>query len=146
MKSPLAFPRYNSVSRVLAACAAVTAVAHMPYPVEYERAVREADVVVIAAVMSSVEKRERCETTVVDRLRVERMLKGSFTAGGEVEFSHSIFHWREADWPWQKECPSVHFLVPPRVKDARPDDRVIATLRRSRIDERQIVSGTIAIA
>ncbi|HNR88377.1 MAG TPA: hypothetical protein PKM65_08565 [Spirochaetota bacterium] len=119
---------------------------HRPYPIDDERAVREAHAIVIATLRSSSEKNERCATTTVDRLRVESVIRGEVAVGTELSFVRSIFHWRRARWPWEKDCPSVHYFVPPRVERASQGDRVIATLARDRPDGPLRVTGTIDIS
>ncbi len=64
-------------------------------------------------IISSVEKSEsRCSTDITARIQVLTVIKGSLK-DKPLLIDITEHHWRRAFWPWQADCPSVHYKVPP---------------------------------
>jgi hypothetical protein len=77
-----------------------------------EEAVKQSSILG-TGIISSVKKNEnRCSTDITARIKVLTILKGSLN-DKPLLIDISEHHWRRAFWPWQEECPSVHYKVPP---------------------------------
>lgn len=79
---------------------------------DLEEAVKQSSILG-TGIISSVEKDEsRCRTGITARIKVLTILKGSLK-DKPLLIDISEHHWRRAFWPWQEECPSVHYKIPP---------------------------------
>ena len=64
-------------------------------------------------IISSVKKSEsRCSTDITAEVKVLTIIKGSLK-DKPLFINITEHHWRRAAWPWQEDCPSVHYKVPP---------------------------------
>ncbi len=64
-------------------------------------------------IISSVKKSEsRCSTEIIAVIKVLTVMKGSLN-DKPLLINITEHHWRKAAWPWQEDCPSVHYKVPP---------------------------------
>ena len=64
-------------------------------------------------IISSVKKSEsRCYTDITAEIKVVSIMKGSLK-DKPLLIDITEHHWRRAFWPWQADCPSVHYKVPP---------------------------------
>lgn len=64
-------------------------------------------------IISSVKKSEsRCSTDITAEIKVLTVIKGSLK-DKPLLINITEHHWRRALWPWQGDCPSVHYKVPP---------------------------------
>ena len=58
----------------------------------------------------------------------ERYLLGSLDQQ-EIMFSYTHHEWKKAFWPWQEDCPSVQYTLPPIAEGMREGARVVFTAR-----------------
>lgn len=64
-------------------------------------------------IISSVKVNEsRCSTDITAEIKVLTIIKGSLKEK-PLLINITEHHWRRAFWPWQDDCPSVHYKVPP---------------------------------
>jgi len=77
-----------------------------------EDEVRRSPVLGTGIIHSVVKDESRCASGITARVRVLTILKGSLNDRPLV-IAVSEYHWRKAFWPWQDDCPSVHYRVPP---------------------------------
>jgi hypothetical protein len=96
--------------------------------VSADDAVREAGTVGIARVLSVSVQASRCDTTTVVTLAPVRYLKGPLEKK-EITFSYTRYYWKQAGWPWQKDCDSVHYRMPPVAEGMKAGGEVIFTAR-----------------
>ncbi|MBN1532325.1 MAG: hypothetical protein JXA20_06665 [Spirochaetes bacterium] len=114
-----------AVTMAAAACAAL---AHMEMPVPVDGVIRESTLVGVARVARITVRESRCDVTTTVTLSPERFLKGSLDKN-EILFSYTHFYWKRATWPWQEDCPSVDYTVPPVARGMKEGDRVIFAAR-----------------
>lgn len=101
---------------------------HSEVPLSMDRIIKEAQCIAVAEIVSVRETKTRCATGTEIRVRLMERLRGGCVKE-EVLFLYSVHYWKKARFPWQEECPSVHYTVPPRVRNPRKGDRVIVTIR-----------------
>ena len=111
---------------------------HLP---DVRKVVRAADAVALAFVVKIEVQKSRCETTTLVHLKAGDVIKGSLSAR-EFVFAYTHYYWRKAEYFWQKECPSVHYGVPPIAKDMKIGDKVIMTVKNYTNAEPE-VTGTL---
>jgi len=64
-------------------------------------------------IISSVKKSEsRCSTDITVGIKVLTVIRGSLKDKPLI-IDITEHHWKRAFWPWQEDCPSVHYKVPP---------------------------------
>ncbi len=95
---------------------------------EYDDAVRKAKAVAIAEVVSASKKATRCYTDHNFELKPISLLAGSMDMNRTYPFSYTIHEWKRATFPWQEDCPSVHYRLPPIATKMSKGDRVIITI------------------
>ncbi|HDP79438.1 MAG TPA: hypothetical protein ENN21_01200 [Spirochaetes bacterium] len=101
--------------------------AHSEMPVPLEQAVKSAGCVAVAVIKDIRITRNRCETATEIRVKLLEFIRGTCPVT-DVSFMYTVHHWKRARFPWQEECPSVHYTAPPRLADPRKGQRVIVTV------------------
>jgi len=101
--------------------------AHDEIPVPLEQAVKKAGCVAVAVIEEIRTTRSRCETTTEIRVKLLDVIRGTCPVN-DVSFLYTAHHWKRARFPWQEDCPSVHYTMPPRLTDPRKGRRVIVTV------------------
>ena len=112
----------------LLAAAATAVFSHDVVPVPVEEAVLNAQVVGVARVVSVTTHATRCRSSTDVLLVPERYLLGSLDQQ-EIMFSYTHHEWKKAFWPWQEDCPSVQYTLPPIAEGMREGARVVFTAR-----------------
>jgi len=102
--------------------------AHDAMPVPVDDAVNNAQIVGIARIAAISVNETRCSISTKIHLSPEKFLMGSLEKK-EIIFSYTYYFWKEAFWPWQEDCPSVHYTVPPVAEGMEKGSRVIFTAR-----------------
>ena len=95
---------------------------------EYDDVIRKAKAVAIAEVVSASKNTTRCYTDHSFELKPVTVLKGSIDTKKIYRFSYTIHEWKRATFPWQEDCPSVHYRLPPIAQKMSKGDRVIITI------------------
>jgi hypothetical protein len=93
-------------------------------PIPIDRVVTKAEAVGIARVVKVTVTEGRCESNTKVYLSPVSYLKGSLPKS-EVVFSYTYYHWKRARWPWQTECPSVNYSLPPIAEGMKEGDEVL---------------------
>ncbi len=110
-------------------CIAITGLrGHYQSTREYDDAIRKAKAVAIAEVVSASKKATRCYTDHNFELKPVTALKGPIDMKKIYPFSYTIHEWKRATFPWQEDCPSVHYRLPPIAEKMSKGDRVIITI------------------
>ena len=105
------------------------AYSHGVYFQKVKPLLRRADVIAIARVKTFTKDESRCETTYTCDLEIQKYLRGKWKTP-RIKFSYSHYYGRKANWPWQEDCPSVHYFVPPLAESlSTKDGRLIVTLQ-----------------
>jgi len=95
---------------------------------DYSDALKKAKAVAVAEVEKSTKNTERCSTTFRFTIRIVESLKGTIEVGKTYPFSYTVHHWKRATFPWQEDCPSVHYRLPPIAENMGRGARIIITL------------------
>ena len=77
-----------------------------------EDAVKKSSVIGTGIIESVSRNGTRCNTTTIAKIKVLEIFKGSLE-GKPLHLAITEHHWKKSFWPWQEDCPSVHYMVPP---------------------------------
>ena len=97
---------------------------HSVHTMEAERFFKEADAVAEAIVEKVEEKKGDCEHTVIVRVAIQKIIRGSVHGGVPL-------HYRMTDYIWNEKakCPSVHYAISPRAKNLARGVKIIVTIK-----------------
>ncbi len=109
---------------------------------DYRDVIRHAKAVAVAEVVSEKQIKSRCDTSFHYELRPLHFLKGSMDTGKTYPFSYTIHFWKRAVFPWQEDCPSVHYSLPPISDDMSRGAKVIITFEYWEPLKRDAVTST----
>jgi hypothetical protein len=102
--------------------------AHYQSTREYDDAVKNAKAIAVAEVVSAEKDESRCETSFRFGLKALYSIKGTVNTEKTYPFSYTVYYWKKATFPWQKECPSVHYRMPPVAENMNVGSKVIITI------------------
>lgn len=77
-----------------------------------EESVKKSSIIGTGIISSVVKNESRCSTDITAEIKVLTIIKGSLK-NKPLLINITEHHWRKATWPWQEDCPSVHYKVPP---------------------------------
>jgi hypothetical protein len=79
---------------------------------DIEESVKNSSILGTGIIVSVQKKENRCSTSITARIQVVTLIKGSLN-NKPLLIDITEHHWKRAFWPWQEDCPSVHYKVPP---------------------------------
>lgn len=97
---------------------------HSRTPGNLEEAVSRSPILGTGIIRSVIRNESRCSTDITARVEVLTILKGSLN-DKPLLINISEHHWRKAFWPWQDDCPSVHYQVPPIEVKIEKNTRIV---------------------
>ena len=103
---------------------------HMEIPGNYEQILLSAKAVAVAKITDIESTESRCSSSRVYTFKITETLKGRIDENREYKLYYSIFYWKQATWPWQEDCPSVHYTVPPVAQNMEKGKSYIITIQR----------------
>ena len=77
-----------------------------------EEAVKQSSILGTGIIYSVEKDESRCSTGITAEIKVLTIIKGSLK-NKPLLIDITEHHWRRAFWPWQEDCPGVHYKVPP---------------------------------
>ncbi|MFW6180462.1 MAG: hypothetical protein ACOC8N_01840, partial [Spirochaetota bacterium] len=113
-------------------------------PVSVEEAVLDAQVLGVARVVSINTRATRCTSSTDVLLVAERYLLGVLDQQ-ELLFSYTHYLWKKAFWPWQEDCPSVQYTLPPIAEGMEEGVRVLFTARYFSQWDGYFATGTVEL-
>ena len=87
-------------------------------------AVKKSSITGTGIVESVEQSGARCSSTVTAEIKVLKILKGSLQ-GKPLRIQVTDYYWKKAEWPWQEDCPSVHYSVPPIEIKMEQGERIV---------------------
>lgn len=117
-----------AVSLSLLAYTHITLLGHYQSTRDYDDTIKKARAVAIAEVVSASKKTTRCYTDYSFELKPLILLKGSMDMEKTYPFMYTIHQWKRATFPWQEDCPSVHYRLPPIAENMSRGAKVIITV------------------
>lgn len=129
---------------VVTACSAVALSSHDVRPVPVKETILEAEIVGTARVGSVTVQKSRCSTRTQVYLVPEQYLLGTLDQPA-LTFSYTVYEWKKAFWPWQEDCPSVHYTLPPIAEGMKEGDVVLFTAHFFQDHGGYFATGTIDI-
>ncbi len=115
---------------------------HKEYPLAPGAVLADADAIVRAKVVEAELDRARCYSSWTFQLETVARLRGE-GAPERFTFSYDVFFPRKAEYPWQKDCPSVHYTRPPVAPNMQRGAEVVATLKKDKRGRWQ-ATGTLS--
>lgn len=105
-------------------------VSHIVMPGDYEKILLSAQAVAVAQITGIESTESRCSSSKVYTFKIMQLLKGRIDADREYKLYYTVFYWKQARWPWQEDCPSVSYTVPPIVREMEKGKSYIVTVHR----------------
>ncbi len=91
-----------------------------------EESVKNSSILGTGIIVSVEKKESRCSTGVTAEIKVITIIKGSLK-DKPLLIDITEHHWRRALWPWQDDCPSVHYKVPPIEVKIEKNTKIVFT-------------------
>jgi len=79
---------------------------------DLEETVKSSSILGTGIIVSVKKSESRCSTDIKAEIKVLTIIRGSLKDKPLI-IDITEHHWRRAFWPWQDDCPSVHYKVPP---------------------------------
>jgi|GEM_PF-273482 len=90
--------------------------------------VSRADAVAVAEITGIQKDTRRCNTRTRITVRPIRFIKGSCDEKS-LTFAYTIHQWKPARFFWQEDCPSVHYRIPPRLRNPKDGQQAVITIQ-----------------
>ncbi|HON77772.1 MAG TPA: hypothetical protein PK544_04725 [Spirochaetota bacterium] len=104
---------------------------HDERPENYNEIFRTAKAVAVAKITNIESNESRCESRKVYTFKITQLLRGRIDSEPAYNLYYTTYYWKEATWPWQEDCPSVHYNVPPVAGNMEQGKSYIITIHRS---------------
>ena len=115
---------------------------HDERPGNYDDIFRTARSVAIGKIIDIESNESRCSSSKVYKFKITKLLRGRIDATPVYNLYYTTYYWKEAKWPWQEDCPSVHYTVPPVARGMEQGKSYIITIHRSDRNSEYYVSSS----
>lgn len=90
--------------------------------------ISHAETVAIARISRIEKDARRCSTRTRIFVTPLHFLKGSCSEKS-LTFTSTTYQWKQARFFWQKDCPSVHYQIPPRLRNPKKGQEAVVTIQ-----------------
>lgn len=106
--------------------------------------VSQADATAVAEITRITKNAQRCRTGTSITVRPIRFIKGSCEKKS-LTFSYTVHTWKPARFFWQEDCPSVHYRIPPRLRNPKKGQQAVITIQYFKDQKQHFVTSMSAM-